>query len=59
MSLEVEINTANDPKGNRLVVLKMGESISIIPAKDAIDIGNALITAGMAGETIEGESHDV
>jgi len=59
MALAVEINTAIDNENRPVVVLQLGEQKSFLPADDAVDIGRALITAGMAGKITKNTLEDM
>ena len=44
MQTEIEIHTATQD-GNAVVVVRLGEQITVLPKQDAIDIAAALMTA--------------
>lgn len=45
--MQVEINTA-DQSGTPVVVLSIDEHVTVFQAEHAVDVGNALIKAGLA-----------
>ena len=45
--MELEVHTA-DQNGSPVVVLSIDSHVSIIPSTDAVDLGNALVAAGIA-----------
>lgn len=59
MSVDIEINTANDKSGNPVIILQIAEHKTILPAKDAIDIGTALIQGAQAAMISFNQTKDV
>lgn len=61
MALNIEINTALDKEGCCVVIAEFGDAKVILLALDAVEIGQALIQAGMAGKitqnTLEDKKH--
>lgn len=54
MALTIEVHTA-DQDGRPVVVVRLDDHVTVLPASDAIDFGNALIEAGIAHEHREEE----